>query len=117
MSHYRVIPRDFFNEAKLLKCLGQLQLAIQENRVNGLPLCVDFDGKPFKIAQLESGGSLCCLNYKVYLSNGERLVLFTPYNSKEAYPLIAEYRGEEYYVFDEKGSFMPNFGFPKSGAQ
>lgn len=112
MSHRRVIPRDFFNEAKLLKCLGQLQLAIIDNAVGGLPLQVEFDDECFNVLQHSGSGALYCANYSVYLA-GEEIHLFTPYNSKEAYPLIASYRGEEYYVFDEAGKFMPNFGWRK----
>ena len=113
MSYLRVIPRDFFNESKLLKCLGQFQLCIHDRTANGLPFEVDFDGRAFEIIQYDSDGALSVLNYLVSL-NGEPVILYTPYNSKENYPLRALYRNEEYFVFDEKGKFMPNFGFKKS---
>ena len=109
MSYRRVIPRDFFNEAKLLKCLGALQLAIGDKRVNGLPLVVEFDGDAFDIRQNPDDASLSCSNYRLYLGH-EEIELFSPYNSKEAYPLIGRFRGEEYYIFAESGDFMPNFG-------
>lgn len=32
MTYFRVIPRDFFNESKLLKCLGQFELWAIERR-------------------------------------------------------------------------------------
>lgn len=109
MSYHRVIPRDFFNEAKLLKCLGQFELCRLDKRLCGLEFTMEFDGESFDIAQDDSDGSLRCLNYRVYL-NGEELELFTPYNSKENYPLMGRYRGDDYYLFDSKGKFMPNFG-------
>lgn len=31
-SYRRVLPRDLFNEAKLLKCLGQLSLMIHDGK-------------------------------------------------------------------------------------
>ena len=107
--HTRVIPRDFFNEAKLLKCLGHLELCIVDRQCGGLPLTSEYDGEPFQIEQREHDGGLVCLNYRCYLA-GELLSLYTQYNSKSAYPLLGEYRGQEYYLFDEQGRFMPNFG-------
>lgn len=112
MAYIRVIPRDFFNESKLLKCLGQLQLCIHDQKVQGLPLVVDFDHQAFRILQDNTNGNLYCANYRVFLGR-EELILSIPYNSQENYPLLAEYKGEEYYIFDEKGNFMPNFGFKK----
>lgn len=109
MSHYRVIPRDFFNEAKLLKCLGRLELYINHDGPNTLGLKSDFDNEPFKIVQDPMTGNLSVENYKVFL-DGEEIYLFTNYNSKDTYPLIGLYKGEEYYIFSEQGEFMPNFG-------
>lgn len=109
MSHYRVIPRDFFNEAKLLKCLGQFELCVNHTGANGLDFKIDFDGEPFEISQDPQTGNLSVLNYHVFLK-GEIVLLYTSYNSKENYPLIAFYKGEEYFVFDENGKWMPNFG-------
>lgn len=108
MSHYRVIPRDFFNEAKLLKCLGRFQLCIHD-RLTKFNFEVEFDGKPFLIHLNDHNNCLICLNYRVFL-DGHELTLYTPYNSKENYPLLGLYKGEEYFIFDEDGNFMPNFG-------
>lgn len=118
MSHKRVIPRDFFNEAKLLKCLGRFQL-LTGHDVNKLPrefdrskLVIEFDHEPFWIRQRDSDGALFVSNYNVFLDN-DRLSLYVPYNSKETWPLFAEYHDGTYYVFDEEGNFMPNFGVIK----
>lgn len=109
-TYQRVIPRDFFNESKLLKCLGRLQLLIHDRRVNRLPLEVDFDGASFDIQQCQLTGNLYCTNYRVFL-DGEELKLSIQYNAKEShYPLECEYKNEIYYIFDEDGQFMPNFG-------
>lgn len=107
--HKRVIPRDFFNDSKLLKCLGQFQLCAKHTGANGLDFEIKYDGEPFEIFQHDSDGSLSVLNYSVFLK-GSPVALYIPYNAKENYPLIGLYKGEEYYIFDEKGKFMPNFG-------
>ncbi len=106
MSFKRVIPRDFFNTAKLLKCLGRFELLRVDKN---LPFRVDFDNKAFEIHQDDSDGSLYCSNYKVYLNEME-LHLKIPYNSKNPWPLEASYKDGDYYIFDDDGNFMPNFG-------
>lgn len=111
MTYNRVIPRDLFNEANLLKNLGQLQLLIHDNRVDGIPFKVEFDGQPFNIQQNPHDGSISVANYRVFLE-GEELLLYTPLNSRDRYPLLADYRGETYYLFNGKGELMANFGHP-----
>lgn len=108
MSYTRVVPRDFFNEAKLLKCLGRLELIILDKLIK-IPLVSEFDGEPFNIQQNINDGSINVTNYTVSLNN-EEIFLFTPLNSKENYPLYGIYRGEEYCIFSETGEFLPNFG-------
>jgi hypothetical protein len=111
MSYQRVIPRDFFNEAKLLKCLGRFELAVNHGGPMDirLPITIDYDGEAFVIEQNPNDGSLWCVNYRAYLA-GEEVQLFVPYNSKDEWPLMCIYKAEEYYAFDESGKFMPNFG-------
>jgi hypothetical protein len=108
----RVIPRDFFNESKLLKCLGQFELAVVDRQCAGLDIKTELLGNDFQIDQNSSDGSLYCANYKASLED-ESIHLSIPYNSKDAYPLLAEFRGEIYYVFDSKGRWMPNLGRTK----
>jgi hypothetical protein len=112
MSYKRVIPRDFFNEAKLLKCLGHFEICVLDRKCGGLDIQTELDGDTFEIRQNESDGSLYCANYLATL-NGERLHLFTAYNDKSEYPFWCEYRGDVYLVFDKNGKFLPNFGESK----
>ena len=105
----RVVPRDFFNESKLLKCLGQFELCVLDKKVGGLKFEIDFDHKAFDICQNEHTGDLFVLNYTVML-DGLFLYLYIPYNSKENYPLEGVYKGDIYNIFDETGKFLPNFG-------
>lgn len=109
-EYKRVIPRDFFNEAKLLNCLGRFQIFVIEGRVGGLPIHIEFDGGAFDIRQSGYDGCLYVINYRVYLDKHE-IVLFTNYNSRERWPLVANYKGVEYYVFDDHGNWMSNFGW------
>jgi hypothetical protein len=106
MSHKRIIPRDFFNEAKLLNCLGHLQLLIENNAFKGME--VEFDHEPFRILQDDSDGSLYVSNYNLKI-NGQDVHLFIPYNTKDKFPLMARWHNEDYYVFSEDGKTMPAF--------
>lgn len=105
----RVIPRDFFNEAKLLKCLGAFEISVLEGQANRLGITTDYDGQPFEICQNKADGSIYVANYHVFLQ-GEMIFLSTPLNSREPWPLIAEFKNEIYFVFDSDGNWMPNFG-------
>ena len=106
MSYERVIPRDLFNEAKLLKCLGRLALLIHDEELPGL-----------RFEQLETDNLRIELNVDyselscpaLSLLHGEiELELFTPYNSRENFPLYFRVANEdeihEGRVFDNKGS-------------
>jgi len=68
MSYSRVIPRDFFNEAKLLKCMGQLSLAILDGMTpEGITITVEETGEPFQI-ELDDDGYLYLTNYEMFVN-------------------------------------------------
>lgn len=117
MKYNRVIPRDLFNEAKLLKCLGFLTLAIHDNELQGIKF--HHFGEQFEI-QLTEAGELHVWNIAFMLKRKAREIdwfevqedgigFYTTYNSKADYPL--EYRiGEDFgYVFDDGGKFTEEF--------
>ncbi len=109
MSYTRVIPRDLFNEAKLLKCLGQLALLIHDNNRFGVAL--EHDEEPdrgFVIEQDRSSGALLCSNLSCYC-NGRLIGLRSPYNSKEPYPLTFILEDNEGQVFNPDGTFHVEF--------
>lgn len=108
MSYKRVIPRDFFNESKLLKCLGKLELLICFGP-NPLGLKSNLESETFNIEQDPADGSIYVSNYKVEL-DGEPIHLCHPLNCKSEWPLLAIYKDEIYHVFNERGELMPNFG-------
>lgn len=110
MTKYeRVIPRDFFNEAKLLKCMGVISLAILDNKTpKGIEMKIEESGEAFEVVLLDEG-SLTIANYPVKI-NGELYNLKTTYNSKANYPLFFETLNyEDILVLDESGNFTVEF--------
>ncbi len=109
MSYFRVVPRDFFNEAKLLKCLGQFELLCNhKSNPLGIETSHDEQEGEFQVVQNQMDGSLSVLNYSAFL-HGDEIQLFTPYNSKSPYPLYGAFRGNVYGVFDEEGNWSTEF--------
>jgi hypothetical protein len=109
MKNYsRVIPRDFFNEAKLMKCMGLLALKILDCQLpEGMKIVIEETKEPFNIVCSDSG-YLSVTNYPVYI-NDSLMFFETIYNSKDNYPLICWYHDEEIRVFDESGEFTEEF--------
>jgi hypothetical protein len=111
MSYQRVIPRDLFNEAKLLKCLGQLSLILHDGVGVRWPLeLTQLDEHSFDIDQRDSDGGLVCNSLRLTLK-GETVTLYTAYNSKGSYPLIFEddATGETGSVFTDDGKLDTEF--------
>lgn len=108
MSYRRVIPRDLFNEADLLKCYGQLYL-VSGKHIN---LLLDFDDEdseePFAVRQDPGDGSLSIDNINFYV-NGIRVALFRPINSREPWPLYARIDEEDVPVFTVRGALSDEF--------
>lgn len=106
LEYNRVIPRDLFNEAKLLKCLGVLTLKIHDNQApEGLK--VDQIDNDFKIG-LTDEGSLKT-NSLQFTYKDEILSFETTYNSKNNFPLFCCFAYCEFLVFDETGNFDNEF--------
>lgn len=105
-NYQRVIPRDLFNESKLLKCIGRLVLLIHDNLAPQF-LTFDYDGEPFIIG-LTYCGHLKVKNINFSYDNFE-LEFKTVYNSKADYPFYCDYDNCEYLVFDENGNFDEEF--------
>jgi hypothetical protein len=110
MSYRHVIPRDLFNEAKLLKCLGQLALLAMEDPVVSRRLTVehvgDIQGFNVELDNLENA---------LYVSNlvvrirGRAVRFQSPYNSRAAYPLEIVHKSGNVDVFDGNGRPTPEF--------
>ncbi len=87
MSYTRVIPRDLFNEASLLKCYGHLYIALEN--ANGAARFSEEDVPYFDIRQREDDGAIYIGDLEL-LANGQRYRLTRPLNSRCPWPLYAE---------------------------
>ena len=101
MSYHRILPRDAFNEAKLLKCVGKITLLIEDGTAPGWSF--DYDGEPFNIQQDDSDGSISVSNIAFYF-NGESVRLSTPLNARDNWPMIADDDLEP--IFTEQGELV-----------
>jgi len=108
MDYQRVIPRDLFNEAKLLKCLGQLALMLHDKPIDGLVFDHESPELGFIIRRNEGSGALYCSNLVLYWK-GNIIDLNSPYNSKENYPIYFSFNESEGRVFDESGIVTSEF--------
>ena len=107
-TYTRVIPRDFFNEAKLLKCFGLLALKVLDNLTpEGMNIHIEESGESFEI-DLTDDGSLFISNYETTI-NDIPVLFKSTYNSKSNFPFYCEYDNVEYQVFDELGNFTEEF--------
>lgn len=112
MSYQRVIPRDLFNESKLLKCIGQLALIIHDGLGVPRDLKLNHDDSEyagFQIEQNQDSGALYCANIQLTFA-GQVIELSAPYNSKEPYPLnYTVSDDEDGRVFTDDGKLSHGF--------
>lgn len=119
MTYRREIPRDLFNEANLLKCLGQLSLiALDRGRPETFRVTHRGGGASgFDISQNLSDGSIYCANVQIIIR--ERLFEHRrPLNCREPWPLLvwpsfahpddAEGWQEETEAFEADGTLSPH---------
>lgn len=106
-NYNRVIPRDLFNEAKLLKCIGLLVLKIHDGLAPEGLTVYEHDDAPFRIALMDEGA--LTITSIVFTIGEDTLTFKTTYNSKASYPLRCEYENGEQLVFDEQGNFTNEF--------
>ena len=115
MSYIRVIPRDLFNEAKLLKCLGMLSLYWLNNTQNARSLYrIDFNEEcqgGFDVCQDLSSGDIYSENVTLERIQGEseNVFLSHPLNNNSVNPLHFTFRNESWAVFDDAGLFTTAF--------
>lgn len=106
LEYNRVIPRDLFNEAKLLKCLAVLTLKIHDNQAPE-SLKVEQIDNDFKIGLTDEGN---LKTYTLQFTYKDEILSFeTTYNAKYNFPLFCCYENCEYLVFDEMGNFDNEF--------
>lgn len=106
MSYHRIIPRDLFNEASLLKCYGQIYLELEK-----LPADIaSFEAYStemhgFVVDQDESDGSLTISNVHLVVRD-RSCSLSRPLNSRSPYPLYLTTEDDDVIaVFTDEGHF------------
>ena len=105
-QYRRVIPRDLFNESKLLKCIGKISLLIHEQMIQGLNINHEDSGKGFIVRQHESDGSIFIENVHFFDNNGTPIYFSTALNSRDNWPLEMEYKDEIYYPINDDGKYQ-----------
>lgn len=108
MSYQRVIPRDLFNEANLLKCYGALWIAIEGHRTARFS---ESDMENFSVAMRESDGWIY-IKGLFLLVGSRRFRLTRPCNSRDPFPLYAEAMesdAEPVAVFNDDGTLAQEF--------
>ncbi len=111
MNNYRVMPRDLFNEAKLLKCLGMLGLECVNRQLPfGWELFHDADcSMHFNMTIDSSSGDTLSTNVYLLNDNGEKIYFRTPINCREPHPLITLSGGDYCDVFGSDGKLSKEF--------
>jgi hypothetical protein len=116
MTYERVFPRDLFNDANLLKCLGQLVLKIEDGVAPKGLYVEQQERDAIDIWQDASDGSTYAnpANFNLYLElkpGLESITLHRPLNARGSFPLLAYNTAwdEPVQVFDAMGNFHPDF--------
>jgi hypothetical protein len=103
MTYRREIPRDLFNESNLLKCYGQLTIALETAQVPDIELV--HHGETFDVAHDPADNSLSLANVHLMV-RGSPAQLFRPSNSRYPWPLyLRDENEEELEVFTDEGTF------------
>lgn len=117
MSYYRVLPRDLFNEAKLLKGLGRIICDIHDEKLGGLAFEHYYPNEGFVVEQDRSTGNLMVTNLTIWskhpdIDDATPVYIECRYNAKDDHWPIVFYTGEDdeqHAVFDEDGDYSDEF--------
>lgn len=112
MPYQRVLPRDLFNEANLLKCVGKLALLVEDGLIPGIEC--RFNGGRFQVEQDDSDGSTYVANVQFIVKKTNTLLEFKrPLNSREPWPLELVTEEHTERVFDETGNLILFVAYPE----
>ena len=108
-TYLRILPRDLFNESKLLKCMARVSLLILDHKAPDW-LTMQDEIEFFDIRQDPIDGDIYIKNLPVYI-HGDRYLFYTLMNNKSPYPLIVTHNdtGEIIEVLDDDGNFSKTF--------
>lgn len=110
MSNYtRVLPRDLFNEAALLKCLGRLALYVTDGLCQPLSLSDMPQATGFEVLQDLCDGSIYCPGVLFWVGDC-RLDFVSPLNSRRPWPLLLRQPPQDdVQVFGDHGQLSAEF--------
>ena len=108
-----VLPRDAFNQAKLLKGIGMLTLYMHDCKF-GLDELMTYEHDPviedqFVVCLDDSEGGFYLDNVRFFDTNNEDIYFFHPCNCQLNHTLCFRYKGESENVFNEDGSINSVF--------
>lgn len=109
-THTRVLPRDLFNDGKLITSVGFLVMDIHDGKLPGLNF--EFDGEPFDVYLDPYNSELMIYNIRFRSNRAGRVHIYTTNNSKEALPLQYRIAGDfdrSDYVWVSTGVYNPDF--------
>lgn len=110
MSYVRVLPRDLFNEADLLKCMGRLWIELDRLGTSRARI-VEEDVPSFVIEQDDSDGSIYVSNV-TFEVDGVVHRLRRPLNARRAHPLMDLGPDDDFdpiRIFEDEGSLSDEF--------
>lgn len=108
MSYHRVIPRDLFNEADLLKCYARLWIELDE-KSGRHKAELHHDGAAFRVEQDETSGAIYIANVELTI-RGDTVGLYRPLNSRSKWPLwLGDTGGDDIRVFTDDGALSAEF--------
>lgn len=111
-SYERVLPRDLFNEANLLKCLGQVSLLLHDRGKDGDPRLIHWTVRPgFDIQMDMSDGSIFCSNLTLHRPNDRHMYYIRRVlNSRDPWPIyLITADDDTLHILDDDGQFSPQF--------
>lgn len=115
VTYKRVLPRDLFNESKLLKVLGYLSLWIEDRRpwMDGVSYVYDtFQTDNFICGQDQSDGSFFCKNIKFFVALDTELEIKVIQEIGDRFSAFAQIGdGEEVRIFAESYDIAPSQEF------
>jgi len=103
----RILPRDAFNDANLLKCIAKLTMDIEDGLCDFIQY--HFDGDGFNIVQDEASGGTYVANVQFWTmgrDTNKQLTFVRPLNSRDPWPLWLETDDEAFEVFDDEGNII-----------
>ena len=108
MSYYKIAPRDLFNEANFMKCIGQLTLIMHDTYLPSIKFEHDIyrdHGVTFELDEYTGGLVL----HNMFVVRGERVTICRPLNSREPWPIYIESDDDYISIFTNDGVLSEEF--------